>query len=147
MALKQNRVVIDSGRDKGKVFIIDEAPIAKQEDFAMRFIFAAMNSGMSIPDEVAGMGISGLIGLGFAGFMKIPYEMAKPLFAEMMTCVSYQVDPRKPETARPLMFDGDVEDLTTMFKLRKEVWDIHTSFIKTAGKSTSDTSHQPAATS
>lgn len=149
MALKKITVVVSKeGRDKAKHFIITEAPPAIQEDFAMRVFFAALNAGAEIPDGVAEMGVPGLMAMGFKGLSLIPYERMKPLFAEMLSCVEYQPDPSKP-IFRSLAngYDGDVEELSTLLMLRKEVFYLHASFTQAADQSTTGTSVQAAANS
>lgn len=131
--LKSIKVTVSkAGRDNGKIFIITEAPVAKQEDFALRVFFAALNAGAEIPEGVAGMGIPGLIEMGYKGLSLIPYEKMKPLLDEMMVCVTYQPDPTKPEMVRGLGYDGDIEEISTMLFLRKEIFNLHTGFFTPA---------------
>lgn len=111
----------DEGRDKGKSFVITEMSAWAAEDWAAQVIFAAMNAGVQIPDDVAQAGLSGLASIGIEALTKIPYQYAKPLLDVMMTCV--QVQPSAGVT-RPLIED-DIEEVKTLLRLRKEVVALH----------------------
>ena len=126
MARKQITVTIDAkNRDNGKEFIITEASTDQTESWAIRAILAAMNAGAEIPQEVADAGLAGIVQMGINGLALIPYEKAKPLLDEMMDCVQYKV---KNGITRPLGLDGDIEEVSTKMRLRKEIIALHTSF-------------------
>lgn len=115
-------VTIDeAGRDKDKIFIVTEMSAWDAEDWAAQVIFAAMNAGVEIPDDVAHAGLSGLASIGIEALTKIPYQHAKPLLDAMMTCV--QIQPSAGVT-RPLIED-DIEEVKTLLRLRKEVVALH----------------------
>lgn len=120
------------GRDKGKRFLIEEMSAARSEEWATRALFTAMNCGVEVPDEILASGFAGVAALGIKSLSKVPFELAKPLFAEMMTCVQYEFEPGKPGGARPLI-DDDIEEVATRLKLRKAVLMLHMdSFIAAA---------------
>jgi hypothetical protein len=132
---KQAIVTIDArGRDKGKTFLLTELPTADSEEWAGRALFALMNAGVDIPENIAEAGLAGLMAMGVKAITKLPFEMAKPLLDKMMECV--QIQP-SPTVIRPLISD-DIEEVSTMFKLRKEIWNLHTDFFTDAGQSTPD---------
>lgn len=133
MALKTAVITISAkGRDHGKIFHITEKPAAVTEEFAMRVLFAALNAGAEVPDDVAQMGMAGLVQMGVKAFALIPYDKLQPLFAEMMECVMYQPDKTKPEILRAPTFDGDIEEVGTRLLLRKEIFKLHTDFFTAA---------------
>lgn len=126
--------ISDEGRDKGKTFIITELSAWDAERWASKVLFAAMNAGIEIPDDVAQAGISGLASLGIQALTRIPYEDAAPLLDTMMGCV--QIQPSASVT-RPLIED-DVEEVKTLLQLRKETVKLHLEPFMADAPSTSD---------
>lgn len=134
MARKQKTVTItDAGRDQGKVFLLTELPTYESEEWAARLLFALMNAGVEIPDNIAQAGLSGVAALGMQAVTRLPFESAKPLLDKMMTCV--QIQP-SPGVVRALV-DDDIEEVRTRIELRKHILDLHLSFFTPAASSTS----------
>ncbi len=130
-------ITIDAdGRDKGKVFVVTEMPAVQAERWALRAIFALMNTGADIPDDIAQMGMAGISRLGLSALMQVPYAAAEPLLAEMLECVKIIPDPAKPSVTRAPV-EQDFEEVSTLLRLRKEVFALHTDFFTNAAKSTS----------
>ena len=71
--------------------------------------------------------------MGLASLTKVSFQAAKPLLAEMMTCV--QIKP-SPSVTRALIED-DIEEVATLLTLRKEVFNLHLSFFTGEKPSTS----------
>jgi hypothetical protein len=124
-----------NGRDKGKVFRITELPAEDAEEWGARAVFALMNAGVDIPDDVAKQGLAGLAAIGVAALTKVPFDQAKPLFEKMMQCVTFIPDPSRPQVSRALFAD-DIEEVSTRLKLRKEIVMLHLSFFTDASPST-----------
>lgn len=134
MARKQATVTISKpGRDFGKVFVITEMSAAAGEEWAGRALFAMLNAGVDIPDNIAGAGLAGVASLGLAALTRVSFDAAKPLLDEMFSCV--QIQP-SPSVTRALI-DDDIEEVATRLQLRKEVWNLHVDFSIAAGSSTS----------
>ena len=126
MALKTLTVTIDhKGRDKGKQYVLTEMSADRAEAWALQLMFAAMNAGVEIPEDIMYAGLAGVVELGFKGLARIPYDAAKPLLDEMMDCVQYKV---AGGVTRPLGLEGDIEEVATRLYLRKEVMKLHISF-------------------
>lgn len=134
MARKQATIKIDiQGRDFGKVFIITEMSASQSEEWAGRALFAMLNAGVEIPDNIATAGLAGVASLGISALTKVPFDAAKPLLDEMFTCVAFQPS---PSVSRALIED-DIEEVGTRLRLRKEVFNLHTDFFTAAESSTS----------
>lgn len=134
MSRKQATVTIMAqGRDFGKVFLITEMSAAASEEWAGRALFAMLNAGVEIPDNIAGAGLAGIASLGVAALTRLSFDAAKPLLDEMFTCV--QIQP-SPNVTRSLISD-DIEEVSTRLQLRKEVFNLHVGFFTGAGGSTS----------
>jgi len=132
MARKQITLTIGAeGRDKGKVFILTELSAYEAEEWAGRALFSLMNAGVEIPDNIAEAGLAGVAAMGMKAIAKLPFESAKPLLDKMMDCV--QIQP-SPNVTRELM-SGDVEEVATLFTLRKKVLGLHLDFFTAAAPS------------
>lgn len=126
---KSKIVTIEAeGRDKGKSFLIVE-----------KDALASAMIGVEVPDGALQAGALGLFAIGLEALRKLPFDAAKPLLDEMMTCMSFVPDPKKvdPVTQRPAsrqlimpddLTDGDIEEVTTLYKLRQEALDLHLGF-------------------
>lgn len=137
MARKKATVTISAeGRDKGKVFVLTELSAYEAEDWAGRALFALMNAGVEIPDNIAEAGLAGVAALGIKALTKLPYKSAKPLLDKMMTCVEIQPSPSDPRVVRALIAD-DIEEVATLLTLRKQVLGLHMDFSMAAAPSTS----------
>ena len=119
------------GRDKGKHFVITEMPAFQAERLATRALFGLARAGVDI-GAVTGMGMAGIAAAGLQALPLIDRREAEPLLDEMMTCVQIMPDPNVPAIMRPILGPGaaqdDVEELTTILALRKQILDLHTDF-------------------
>lgn len=127
--------VTDEGRDKGKRFLITEMSAARAEEWAARALFAVMSSGVEVPDDILAAGFAGIAAIGVKSLAKVPFELAKPLFDDMMTCVQYEFEPGRDGGARGLLPD-DIEEVATRLKLRKAVLQLHLDAFLGAAPST-----------
>jgi len=130
MARKIANVTISrEGRDKGKLFLITEMSSARAESWAMRILLALIGSNANIPENFAELGMAGLAELGMRSLGGLKWEVAEPLLDEMMTCIQIIPDPSKTHVARPLI-ESDIEEVSTRFDLRVEVWKLHLDFLQ-----------------
>lgn len=128
MARRQTTYTVEGGRDDGKVFVITEMPADQAEWFAWNLFLAATNEGFDISPEVMASGWSGLAKAGLSMLFKIPASKLRPLLDEMMQCAKFIPDPNKQNVSRPIDPD-DIEDPSTYFKLRAEIFKLHTAFL------------------
>jgi len=136
MRKKSIVTITDQNRDKGKAFQIDEMPASQGEAWATRAILALMAGGIELPEGFERLGMAGMAEVGLRALAGLKYEVAEPLLAEMMGCVSMIPDPSKPQVVRPLI-EEDIEEISTRVKLRAEVWKLHTDFLQAANPSVS----------
>ena len=141
MARKETTFIAEAGRDKGKQFLITEMSASQAEAWAIKVILAVGNAGIEIPENLASQGMSGLMEVGYMNLLKIPYESAKPLLDEMMTCVQFSPS---PTIKRPLIED-DIEEVKTRLTLRKAIWSLHMDFFLGGSESTSESEAQAVA--
>ncbi len=127
-------VCIDAeGRDQGKKFVLTEMAAAQAERWALRALSALVASGVEIPDDVAKGGLAAVARMGIQAFGGIAWERAEPLLAEMFDCVQIQPGDN-PAIVRKLV-DDDIEEITTRFKLRMELFGLHMDFLKAVAQS------------
>lgn len=122
MARRTKDVVIDQeNRDKGKTFVITEMPSEQAEWWAFRVMQALVGANADVAFDAP---LAKLARVGIQAIGKIPADQAKPIFDEMMGCVSVRLP---GGGTRPLLPD-DIEEVSTRFKLRVEVGAMHLDF-------------------
>lgn len=134
MARKTKTVTMDSGRDAGKTFLITEMPLLQADRWAQQALFALARSGIETQQFDEDEGMLGMAKVALNAISHIDPLVSNELMNELLTCV--QIVP-SGGVARDLIFDddsGDIEDVKTLFMLRKEALLIHLDFL-TAGSS------------
>lgn len=134
MARKTKTVTMDSGRDAGKTFLITEMPLLQADRWAQQALFALARSGIETQQFDEDEGMLGMAKVALTAISHIDPLVGNELMNELLTCV--QIVP-SGGVARVLIFDddsGDIEDVKTLFMLRKEALLIHLDFL-TAGSS------------
>lgn len=144
MTLKTKQITIENGRDKGRVFLITEMAAAHADNWAMRALIALANGGVDLGSLRPQQGMMGMVKATLDALGKVKPEDAIPLLNELLDCVQIIPEGGKP---RQLNMDfNDVEDFTTLWRLRKEVFALHTDFLQHAfGKTTASEEEGAAA--
>jgi hypothetical protein len=119
--------------DRGvkKRFILTEMSATETFNWSAEMFFAMANAGIEVPEDVSAMGLEGIAQVGLQALGKIPYEKAKPLLDRLLDCVQVLPNPDNDQIVRKLV-EEDIEDVATHFKLRKEVFNLHTDFLQAA---------------
>ncbi len=132
-------VITSADRDNGKVFVITEMAPRVGHRWATRALFALMNSGFEVPDELLESGFAGLATLGVKALGNADIAVMEPLLDELFACVQFVPDPAKPGVALSDI-ERHVEEIKTFFMLQKEVLLLHVgpfmSGVKSIGDST-----------
>jgi len=119
--------ITDEGRDKGKVFHLTEMPAMQAESWAIR-VLLAMAKNLNISDDEAAKGMAQLSTMGLVKIAAgMDYNDAAPLMAELMACVQIIPEPSKPNVMRRDI-EIDIEEVSTLMKLKLEVYKLHTAF-------------------
>ena len=143
MALKTKQITIENGRDKGRVFLITEMSAAHADNWAMRALIALANGGVDLGDLSPQQGMMGMVRVALDALGRLKADDAIPLLNELLDCVQIIPEGGKP---RPLNMDfNDVEDFTTLWRLRKEVFALHTDFLQHAFGKTTESEREGAA--
>jgi hypothetical protein len=125
------------------MFLLTEMAAFPAASWAIRAGLALAKAGFVISDDVVKRGWESLAVAGFNALAGMQYAELKPLLDEMVDCVQIIRDHKKSDFAQPLM-ENDIEEVMTVFRLYREVWDLHASFLLAAMKSkqtsTSETS-------
>lgn len=119
------------GRDHGKKFHLTELSASRAEKWAARALLALLKSGVELPDGVAELGMAGVAAMGLQALGGITWELAEPLLAEMMECITVCPSDRDPGFQRKLV-EEDIEEVATRLYLRKLVFELHVGFSLTA---------------
>lgn len=142
-------VVIEAkNRDENKVFVLTEFPAMQGEKWAIRALIAIAKSNPQIPEDFVELGWQGLAMFTMEALSGVDFSEAEPLLDEMLTCVKVMPDPHKPNITRPLGLGGaeDIEEFSTLLKLRKEIFTLHADFF-VKGADSASTPSEPAGTS
>ena len=143
MALKSKQITIENGRDKGRVFLITEMSAAHADNWAMRALIALANGGVDLGGLSPQQGMMGMAGVALDALGRLKADDAIPLLNELLDCVQIIPEGGQP---RPLNMDfNDVEDFTTLWRLRKEVFALHTDFLQHAFGKTTESEEEGAA--
>lgn len=125
-------------RDKGKTFVITEMAARPAHRWASKAIFALLNAGVEIPEELRDAGLAGIALMGISAISKIPYAVAEPLLDEILECVQI-----KQELVTRAIVDEDIEEPKTLFTLQRLVLTMHIEPFISGGVQTSASNQTP----
>lgn len=112
-------------RDAGKRFLLEEMPALKAERWARRAIGAMSRQELSVREEFGKLGFYGFYLLGLQALAGGDMDVIDGLMDEMLTCIKIQ---ESESVVRPLGGDGDIWELSTLYRLRKELVELHMGF-------------------
>ena len=145
MARKTKTVVIESGRDNGKSFLVTEMPVIKADKWANTALLAMMRGGVDVggvnfdligntlmPSDAPKIDVSGgmleLARISIAGLGNVTENVGQSLLDQLIEdCV--QVVPTGGAARPMLSIDDEIEDLKTLWTLRKEAFILHIDFL------------------
>ena len=123
---KEKIYTIEKGEDAGKTFLLKRMPMMQADRWAQKALFAIAHSGV----DASGLDLKGgmveMAKLAFSALGGIDPDTGGELLDELLTCV--QIIPSGGEP-RNMIIDSDIEDLRTLFVLRKEVFALHVDFL------------------
>lgn len=126
--MRKEKLVKIQDRGRELTFKIKEMPASQAERWIIRLGLLLAGTGLvekSVVQNDAGatsieigklLASSGII----SALAKIDYEKAAPLYDELLGCCSYVVSGAMDQPLTPELVDGIVEDVKTLFLLRKE---------------------------
>lgn len=142
MARKTKKVTIESGRDEGKTFLITEMPVTMGDKWANRALLAMMRGGVdvggvdfgAIQNTIVGGGVDptgGMLELArisIAGLGNVTEAVGQELLDQLINdCVQVVAS---ATAVRPMLdIDDEIEDLKTLWILRKESFLLHIDFL------------------
>ena len=145
MARKTKTVVIESGRDNGKSFLVTEMPVTKADKWANTALLAMMRGGVDVggvnfdligntlmPSDAPKIDVSGgmleLARISIAGLGNVTETVGQALLDQLIEdCV--QIVPTGGSARPMLSIDDEIEDLKTLWTLRKEAFILHIDFL------------------
>lgn len=123
MRKTKNITIDEDNRDHGKIFLLTEMPALDAERWATRAFLALSRSGVDIGDIDPSTGMAGIAILGIKALAGVHHDEAFFLMDEMFRCIQIV---EQSITRRPTA--DDIEEVSTLFRLRKEVFSLHTGF-------------------
>lgn len=127
-------VAIGEGRDAGKTFVLTEMSPMRAEKWACRALCAIINAGIDVPEELRGSGMAGIAAIGVHQILNFRFAEFEPLLDEMMGCVRFKMGGSSAPPPRALIED-DIDEVSTILKLRREVLLLHVGFLPAAVRS------------
>ena len=145
MARKTKTVTIESGRDNGKSFLVTEMPVTKADKWANTALLAMMRGGVDVGGVNFGLisntlmlsdapkidvtgGMLELARISIAGLGNVTETVGQALLDQLIEdCV--QVVPTGGAARPMLSIDDEIEDLKTLWTLRKEAFILHIDFL------------------
>jgi hypothetical protein len=116
-------------RDNGKTYHITEMSAEQAEMWAFNALTLVGQAGVQLPDGIIKYGMAGMAIVGLDALMKVDFAKARPLLEEMMACVQFVPDPKRPMPRKLDEANGmDVEEIRTRLILRDAVFELHTGF-------------------
>lgn len=128
MGLKTKEVTIaaaEDNRDSGKKFLLTEMPALKAEKWARHAASAVNRSDLDVREEIKQLGMLGFYLAGFQALAGGDVDQVDVLMDQMLP----QIQIIEPKVTRALTPDGgDIEEITTIILLRKELLELHMGF-------------------
>jgi hypothetical protein len=128
MGLKTREVTIattEGNRDSGKKFLLTEMPALKAEKWARHAAAAVNRSDLDIREEIKQLGMLGFYLAGFQALAGGDIDQVDALMDQMLPLIHIV----EPKVTRPLTPDGgDIEEVTTIIQLRKDLLELHMGF-------------------
>ena len=115
------------GRDKGKIFHIQEMGARQVERWERRALACMVQTGIEIPDSVQNAGFGFIFAMGLKALLGLSGAEVESLHDELMACVSIHPDPSRLEIKRNLI-EEDIEEDRTIYRLKDEVVKLHSGF-------------------
>lgn len=131
MARKTKDLVIASGRDKGKTFVITEMSVIDADRWANRALLAMMRGGVDVGNvdfsnvDSAG-GMLELVKVAITGLGNMEEVIAVDLLNELLDCAKFVPSSGTP---REIIIESDIESMATLWSIRKEALMIHIDFL------------------
>lgn len=125
MGLKTAIVVITTkNRDEGKKYLLTEMPARRAERWGRHAVAALNRSDLDAREEIKQLGMLGFYLVGLQALAGGDVEKVDVLMDEMLE----RIQIIETAVTRPLGGDGDIEEVTTLYQLRKELIELHMGF-------------------
>lgn len=148
---KEKTITIDD-RGNALTFKVREMPATRLESWIIRAGLLLAGTGLldtggkDAPQdagEVMSAAGKALAENGLAALGKVDYDAAKPLLDELLACCT-RVDAGMEQQLTPDVADGIIEDVRTLFALRKEALAVNFGFFAAAAPSAADAGQNPS---
>lgn len=145
-------VITQDGRDKGKRFLLTEKSAWDTERWAIRALQVAVRAGVEMPEGMDRGGAQALYAIAGTAALRImamgDVNEALALVSELHDCIQIVRDPSRPEAATfPIMVETDIEEISTLVELQREVVMLHVGFLPQGSTSNVNSASGPGSSS
>lgn len=128
--MRKETIVTIQDRDQSLSFRIREMPATQLESWIIRALLIIAGSGATVPSgpDIRKVGAY-LAEHGLAALGAIDFEKVRPLLDELLGCCSILVD-KLEKRLTPDSVDDHIQDVKTLFALRKEVLQLNLGFLR-----------------
>lgn len=129
-------IINDNNRDFGKAFIIQEMSAVQGEELAEEmFRVMSRNNFFNIPPEVMTMGTAGLATIGLAAIANADRDAARAINQRLLSTVKIRIENEGRALERPLDAETDIDEVSTLRRLKDEVFKLNFDFLTVAAES------------
>lgn len=116
-------------RDQHRTFKIMEMPATKLESWIIRALLLVAGSGYTVPDgsDIKKAGAF-LAEKGLSALGAVDFEKARPLLDDLLGCCFVIID-KLEKRLTPDNVDDHIQDVKTLFELRKEAIKLNLGFL------------------
>lgn len=133
---REKKITLDD-RGTKLTFRIQEMPATQLMDWIAKAVLMLTQAGADVP---AGTGLDEAVkyiaGRGFAAIAALDYQKARPLMYELLGCCWRQVGAAEERVTEETA-DACISDVSTLFRLQLETFNLHFDFFQRAGRSSS----------
>ena len=141
--MRREKVVTINDRGQDKTFRIKEMPATQAERWIIRAGLALAGSGVIEKAVIQNDAGEAAVQIGkllatqglFSALGSVDFAVAEPLLNELMGCCYYVVNGAMDQRLTPDVIDGIVEDVKTLFLLKKEAAALNFDFFAQGGLS------------
>jgi len=138
--MRQEKIITLNDRGNELMFKIKEMPALKLESWLIRAGLLLVGSGafdrrdITNAQEALQQAGAMLSQNGISALAKIDFEKAQPLLDDLLRCCFF-ISGKTEQQLSPEIVDGIIEDVKTLFELRKEALKINVGFFLQENKS------------
>lgn len=148
--MRKEKTIILDDRGRELTFRVKEMPATKLESWIVRAGLLLASTGLLSSNATPEVGdVLQTVGKALASndnlqaLARVDIDKAQPLLDDLLGCCTHVASGGIEQRLTPDVVDGIIEDIRTLFALRKEALMLNFGFFASAGQSDTDASPQP----